>query len=440
MNCFTTCLAIIAKPRRAQAAVLPRYCLLVFICQFPLVAISSGANYQVLHNFAGGSEGKTPYSGVVVIGNTVYGTTLEGGNPQFVNGFGTLYSVKTDGSSFATVHAFSSASTDGANPWGGLATDGQILYGTTELGGAGNHGTVFSLNPSGDSFSLLHSFNNTDGAAPVANVVVHGTALLGTTGSGGTSGNGTLFSINSNGTGFASLHSFDGAAGGQYPYSSLTVSGSTMYGTTLQGGGGNSIGTIFSSNLDGTNFHTLYSFSHAFPQGYDPYDYGGLTLVGSTLFGLAYFGGNQSQDGVLFSINTDGSNYHIVHTFAGGMDGAGAQAGLTQVGNVLFGTTTYGGLSNDGTLFELNSDGTGYKTIYSFSGSDGANPFGPLTFDNGVLYGTTSAGGTSADGVVFGYSVPEPATFVPLLVGLGCLSLARRGGIRRPVIVRRYES
>ena len=69
----------------------------------------------------------------------------------------------------------------------------------------------------------------------------------------------------------------------------------------------------------------------------------------------------------------------------------------------LYGTTTSGGASGFGTMFEL--DTTGKETLlYSFTGgADGATPYAGLTLDDntGILYGTTSAGGASNFGTVF---------------------------------------
>jgi uncharacterized repeat protein (TIGR03803 family) len=94
--------------------------------------------------------------------------------------------------------------------------------------------------------------------------------------------------------------------------------------------------------------------------------------------------------------------YSVLHTFTG-PDGASPAAGVTldTQGN-LFGTTLYGGTSNYGTVFKL--DKTGKKTLlHSFTGTpDGAFPGGPLVMDaQGNLYGSTNSGGVSGNGTVF---------------------------------------
>jgi uncharacterized repeat protein (TIGR03803 family) len=97
----------------------------------------------------------------------------------------------------------------------------------------------------------------------------------------------------------------------------------------------------------------------------------------------------------------------VLYTFTGSPDGANPSSSLARdsAGN-LFGTTTYGGLENYGTVFELSPSGSGgwnEAVIYGFTGgTDGANPYSSLIFDSvGNLYGTASAGGTNGNGVVF---------------------------------------
>jgi uncharacterized repeat protein (TIGR03803 family) len=100
----------------------------------------------------------------------------------------------------------------------------------------------------------------------------------------------------------------------------------------------------------------------------------------------------------------------VLYSFAGGTgDGADPQAGLVMdaSGN-LYGTTSAGGASGNGAVFELVAPKTKTgawteKLLYSFgTGTDGAAPVGRVIFDSaGNLYGTTSAGGASGYGTVF---------------------------------------
>ena len=62
----------------------------------------------------------------------------------------------------------------------------------------------------------------------------------------------------------------------------------------------------------------------------------------------------------------------------------------------LYGTTSYGGAHNLGTVFEISAAGE-ERVLYSFKGPDGAGPYGGLTLDpKGNLYGTTVYGGAGS--------------------------------------------
>src|SRR6267378_8196876 len=74
-------------------------------------------------------------------------------------------------------------------------------------------------------------------------------------------------------------------------------------------------------------------------------------------------------------------------------DGSEPNAALVLSGSTLYGTTSFGGSSNFGTVFKLNFDGTGFTNLYSFSGSDGKSPNAALVLSGNNLYGTAVGGG-----------------------------------------------
>jgi len=97
----------------------------------------------------------------------------------------------------------------------------------------------------------------------------------------------------------------------------------------------------------------------------------------------------------------EASTLKVLHTFSGGSDGNQPYAGLIfdPAGN-LYGTTQFGGTHAQGTVFRLTHTSTGWreKVLHSFAGgSDGAVPIGGVIMDgSGNLYGTTSSGGDAA--------------------------------------------
>lgn len=90
------------------------------------------------------------------------------------------------------------------------------------------------------------------------------------------------------------------------------------------------------------------------------YPYGTLVQSGDSLYGLSYAGG-ASDFGTLFKINTDGTGFAILHTFIGGIsDGAGPRGSLTLSGSTLYGVTAYGGTNNSGTIFSISTSGSSF--------------------------------------------------------------------------------
>src|SRR5262249_249401 len=145
-------------------------------------------------------------------------------------------------------------------------------------------------------------------------------------------------------------------------------------------------------------FTALHSFTNT--DGASPY--AGLTPGNNgTFYGTASLGGSSGL-GTVFAVNADGTGFTILYSFAGGSDGANPWAGLVLLGNTLYGTAYRGGSTSYGTVFALNTDGTGFTNLHTFTGSsDGANPNSALILSGNKLYGTAAYGGNSAAGTVF---------------------------------------
>jgi len=119
-----------------------------------------------------------------------------------------------------------------------------------------------------------------------------------------------------------------------------------------------------------------FQVAHALRGADGYYPVAELTLVGSNLFGTTDSGGS-AGGGTVFSMNTPGSGFQVVHSFPGG-EGDGPLAELTLGGSTLYGTTAYGGAAHHGTIFSMNTDGSGYQVLHTFTGAanDGADPNG----------------------------------------------------------------
>jgi uncharacterized repeat protein (TIGR03803 family) len=156
----------------------------------------------------------------------------------------------------------------------------------------------------------------------------------------------------------------------------------------------------------------IYSFGAVQPDAADPKD--SLTYVNGLFFGRA---SGTTQVGGLgaifhFGVSTDVppqiTGYTIDHLFTGRPgDGANPRHdAMTPVsvggqGLMLFGTTFAGGAHNNGTIFEIGDDGTGYNLLYSFHTHGGIHSHSCFVEENGVLYGATAGGGAHRNGVIF---------------------------------------
>jgi uncharacterized repeat protein (TIGR03803 family) len=198
------------------------------------------------------------------------------------------------------------------------------------------------------------------------------------------------------------LRAFDGSDGAN-PWGSLVIDGSTLDGRTTFGGAENN-GVLFSIGTDGSAFKTLHTFTAGSDNGSgnQPH-HDSLTLDKGVLYGTTLKGGS-GDNGVVFSIRRDGSGYRPLHVFKGApLDGSQSHSDFVVVGDTLYGMTAKGGAHDDGSLFSVRTDGSQYRMLYSFDAPAGDEPHGrlALTSDGASLVGMTRKGGAHGDGVVF---------------------------------------
>ncbi|HEX3665178.1 MAG TPA: choice-of-anchor tandem repeat GloVer-containing protein [Rhizomicrobium sp.] len=306
---------------------------------------------------------------------------------------------------YRVLFSFSVANDGGGYPDAGVLRDSAgNLYGTTEIGGASDYGTVYRLAPDG-TFAILHAFAGEDGAYPIAGIVADAAGnLYGTTSDGGggcsAGGCGTVFRVAPDGT-ESVLHAFAGreAHDGDAPYAGLAMDrGGNLYGTTSNGGHAHRFqdyGAVFKVALDGTET-LLHSFAGP-PDGTD-----GLVPEAplfrdnrGNFYGTTVRGG-LADAGTVFKI-ARGKQETLLYSFGGANDGAAPSAGVIadDAGN-LYGMTSAGGAYGGGVVFRLALDGT-ETVLHAFAGGkkDGANPTGGLIADGaGNLFGVTVFGGT----------------------------------------------
>lgn len=111
-----------------------------------MFSVTTAGKEQVLHKFDSGSDGAYPQGGLTVL-RTLYGTTFGGGGSGCNPSGGCRTNFKITTSAAETVLYRFIGGTDGATPHASLVAVKNVLYGTTESGGASNNGSVFRILP-----------------------------------------------------------------------------------------------------------------------------------------------------------------------------------------------------------------------------------------------------------------------------------------------------
>lgn len=206
-------------------------------------------------------------------------------------------------------------------------------------------------------------------------------------------------------TAYTVLHAFTSGTGGAP--NNLLPSGNVLYGSAGNGGPGGT-GALFKMNTDGTGYTNFYNFA-ALPNS-DGQGPGILVLSGNTLYGTTHEGGAQGH-GTIFSVNTNGSGFTVLYT---GSSSNGQYLGryLTLFSNTLYGVAQDGEAGGTGALFNIGTNGVGYTNLCVFppttfntaikksTNAIGADPV-YLAVSGNVIYGAAEGGGTNGSGTIF---------------------------------------
>ncbi len=385
---------------------------------------TDGSGFAVLHEFMPLNlfpDGRSP-GPLTVSDGVLYGSDFSpDGNTR-------VFKMNTDGTGFTPLLADSV-------PEARLAVSGSLLFGLLSGRPLGNdeysNARVFRMNTDGTGLTVLKTFiRSVDGntAKPSAGVAVSGSTLYGTIDAvfapnGSPVDSGKVFRLNTDGTGYTILHTFslttldpvagewingDGVLGTQP--SELTVHGNMLYGTAFAGGQFG-YGTVFKLNTDGSGFTVL---KHSTPQVPHPREQ--LTLAGDTLYGISARG-REDLGGAVFRVNTNGTGFMVVKQFPDAVwdnglsayansEGVNPILGLALHGNTLYGTTSRGGRFGTGTLFKVNTDGTGFAVLehikdrFANPGFEGSGLRG-LVVSGSTLYGSVPSGGEKGAGGIY---------------------------------------
>lgn len=259
--------------------------------------------------------------------------------------------------------------------------------------------------------------------ASVASLSLCAQSIFGTTSAGGNFNKGTVYSMNLDGSGFTVLHHFNQSDGNQ-PQGRLTrLPNGRLMGVTYQGGDENVPGTpfainnggvVFSINSDGSDFQKLYSFNKASSGFYEHGEkpaFGLLLASDGKLYGATTSGGSLGG-GVLYRINQDGSNFQVLLNFGGPASVKGIPAeipGNRIIFSVAGGNQIYKYSLNDP---NLNRIPTVADILTPLSGNTPGNT--PIIKSDGNLYGTTLTGGTNNRGFLYRVDLSSPTNYTTL--------------------------
>ena len=298
-----------------------------------------------------------------------------------------------------------------------LGSDG-YFYGTMAVGGPYEAGSLFKIDPSSGISTTVINFTgrgtNNRGASPWGDLVSDGAGFIwGTTMSGGTDNNGTVFKLNLSTGQLITVVEFtytDGPNRGSTPLGGLVNDGAgNFWGTTSNGGTYNN-GTLFKVNSSTGAFTTLIDFNANGPTNRGSNPQGNLVTDGAGFIWGTTSSGGTSYNGTIYKVNI---NTGVLTTKADLNVNSGSypQGGLANDGaGNLWGTTSQGGTSVSGTIFKVNINTGALTTVLNFTGGGGSNPGwsprGSLTRDGaGNFWGTTAMGGTNNFGTVFKVSI-----------------------------------
>jgi uncharacterized repeat protein (TIGR03803 family) len=372
---------------------------------------TDGSAFSVLHNFTG-SDGANPSAELIQLPNgLLYGTASMGGfDWRGYGGFGTIFQISPDGSSFSVLHRFDGVT--GAHPSSPLVLKDRVFYGTVASGHLSRDGAVFRLETDGSGFSLKVDFHGANGRNPTGLMSGPDGFLYGATTSGGARGGGTIFKFGPNQPS-QTIHEFDSA---RSPTGSLVFGfDGALYGSTRSGAADR--GTLFRLSSDGSSVTTL----HVFDEEGGPSIPSGVLhqAMDGTFYGTTVLGG-RSDAGTIFRMSADGSSLNVLYSFDN--DGLGSTSSLVQGSDgTLYGINSAGGASPSGTfggagaVFRLSPHGSGFVALHGLIEDEGANPNqAPLARGpDGAYYGTTSAGGALGGGTVFRVA-PDGSSFAVL--------------------------
>ena len=272
-------------------------------------------------------------------------------------------------------------------------------------------GSIYEVDPATGVYRLLQDFNGRSGYSPIGGLIEASDGLLyGLTSSGMFSNSlGSVFSYDIQKDTLIELVVLGDSTNINGPRGDFfEASNGKLYATSSEGGA-NSNGTIFEYDMLSKTVSIVHNFNGT--DGGNPS--GNLIQVGNFLYGLTTYGG-ANQKGVLFEFNVINSSFNKLVDLDSITSGSYPGGGLLQSANgKLYGLAESGGVYNQGVVFEYDISNSSVRKIVDLNDTTlGSNPTGDwLQASNGQLYAFCSRGGLTNDGTVIQYNLLTDSVF-----------------------------
>jgi len=313
-------------------------------------SIDLAGNENVVYSFQGGtSDGANPTAGLSWpdSNGNLYGVTGSGG----ANGGGIIFSLNTNTGIESLLHSFAAPGATGGDGWYPSASPTVVgvggttmVYGSTLGGGKNGIGMIWSLNL-GLRYTDMYDFNGvTDGGSPMTPLISLPNGLLAGAANGGSYNPGVVFTINPTTNAFTVLHSFSGGSSDGGGPTGITADGNgNIYGLTTFGCGYD-YGCFYEIPAGGV-FTVLHNF--AGPPADGASAAGAIYNAPSNSLFLTTFSGGTNDAGVASCFNLTKGTYNVQFSFGGALDSS-PSAAPTILGNDAYYTAQFGSASGAG--------------------------------------------------------------------------------------------
>jgi len=302
-----------------------------------------------------------------------------------LNQSGTIFKVKTDGTQYSDIYNYTDISVGSANSI--VLGDNNILYGTTFTAGS-NYACLFKINTNGTNYTKLWDFNIADGYSPEGDLRYNNNSVFGECYSGAANDLGCLFEFNTSDSAYIKLKEFDSFS--EWSWSFALTGNAIYYGSSASAGC--SAGTIVKVPVDSGDIAVVYNFNTCPLTERHPDN---IIYHDNKIY--CHTAGGDRGLGTIFSMNTDGSGYTRIFEPETGQN-IDNYSIITVDGDWLY--CSGSSRNGKGCIFKIRSDGSGFTTIYILDGINDRS-LNQVFYSNGTFYCSTLEGGQNNKGKLF---------------------------------------